>query len=373
MTAPLLPPSPAPGKAGQASDSHPSGSSGKSGESRFDEVSHQERRRLERSPDSEPQDKRTQPPEEPGSPPADPVAGTKPGGEGQSPVDAEQAGDGEPAWELELLDQGNPILFSFADLQALAEQPVTGNRLETGLPPGRAGTVAGPVPMLAIQQANGQDGGNALPGQSMGQVVEALLGQPSTEGGRPIDPAATLAAASRGTGTDLAGHLAQTQAQANTRLAEPAVPLRGYTTSIELPVGHAEWGDKLVGKLTWLTANKMSVAEIHLTPPDMGPMEVRVQVQQDQATVTVHSANPVVRDQLELHSHRLREMLNEQGIALDQFDVADSHDHRGGDREGGADDGDTVAGGVIDDDGSGQAITGDALDLSWRGEVDLYA
>ena len=155
--------------------------------------------------------------------------------------------------------------------------------------------------------------------------------------------------------------------------AETAVPLRAYATSIDVPVGHAEWGDKLVGKLSWLTARNLSVAEIHLTPPDMGPMEVKVRVQNDQANITVHSANPVVRDQLELHSHRLRDMLSEQGMSLAQFDVSDQSGNQTGGHD--ADQGDHAQGGrgpALGEATDGLVDTGH-LDLSWKGEVDIFA
>lgn len=156
--------------------------------------------------------------------------------------------------------------------------------------------------------------------------------------------------------------------------ADTAAPLRGYATSIDVPVGHAEWGDKLVGKLSWLTARNLSVAEIHLTPPDMGPMEVKVRVQNEQASITVHSANPVVRDQLELHSHRLRDMLGEQGLSLAGFDVADSSQQQAGDQEPGDSRGaGTATAGVAEGDPEDGAHAAHHLDLSWKGEIDIFA
>src|SRR5699024_4082862 len=126
---------------------------------------------------------------------------------------------------------------------------------------------------------------------------------------------------------------------------------------------------------SWLTAKNLSEAEIHLTPPDMGPMEVRVRVQNDQAAITVHAVNPVVREQLELHSHRLRDMLDEQGFSLAGFDVSDNPG--GESREQEAHEGQEAPqgrGGVVSavEDGVDEALTG-SLDLSWKGVVDVFA
>lgn len=155
------------------------------------------------------------------------------------------------------------------------------------------------------------------------------------------------------------------------RPGDPAM-LRGYATSVvDVPVGASEWGERIMGKLSWLAAKNFSVAEIHITPPELGPLEVRVQVQNDQATVTVHATTQAVREQLESQSVRLREMLAEQGLNLEGFDVSDSgaedssadpretaawQDGRGPDREP-----------VTEEPGQPQS-----LDLSWKGQVDLY-
>ncbi|HKK57406.1 flagellar hook-length control protein FliK [Marinobacter sp.] len=201
-------------------------------------------------------------------------------------------------------------------------------------------------------------------------LAESLLAGVTGDGGKASDTA-LLQNAIR-----FQGGLESVSAQANAvntpKMAPDAPILRGYATSIELPVGHAQWGDKVAGKLTWLTARNMSVAEIHLTPPDMGPMEVKVQVQQEQANITVHSANPVVREQLELHSQRLRDMLSEQGIALENFDVSDSGSDQA--RDGDTQSDERPVPGLMAD--AGQEDMGAelrSLDLTWKGEVDIFA
>ena len=196
-----------------------------------------------------------------------------------------------------------------------------------------------------------------------------------TDTGRNADSGSLINAGRFQSSMDLVSQQAANHANGAAKLtAENAAPLRGYATSIDVPVGHAEWGDKLVGKLSWLTARNMSVAEIHLTPPDMGPMEVKVRVQNEHATITVHSANPVVRDQLELHSHRLRDMLGEQGLSLAGFDVSDSPRQETGEQGGGNNDGSGGGGAsLVAGDQEDENISSGSLDLSWKGEVDIFA
>lgn len=251
-----------------------------------------------------------------------------------------------------IMPAGNPLPEADADiLLAPAVAPLA------GLP----GTMNG-------QGSQPNAGGAAITLGS--QLTELLSAGVAGESSRPVDPANLLTAPKFQTTLELAS---QQAAQSARVTAETAVPLRGYATSVDVPVGQAEWGDKVMGKLSWLTARNMSVAEIHLTPPDMGPMEVKVRVQNDQATVTVHAANPVVREQLELHSHRLRDMLGEQGLSLSQFDVSDQANQQAGSQSDGTGEGSAGA------DGAGVADTDEnlpdlgSLDLAWKGEIDIFA
>lgn len=292
-------------------------------------------------------------------PPSDLVPLLAPGGKVTS---AGEAGAAESTID------GVPL--TFAGLQSL----VASARTQSGTASAKAaGTSAKGQNLPFIQgknttmtlQASGQNGS----GTGMA-LTEALLAGVTADGGKGAD-SPILQTAIR-----FQGALESASAQANAvntpKMAPDAPLLRGYTTSIDVPVSHAEWGDKMAGKLTWLTARNMSVAEIHLTPPDMGPMEVKVQVQQDQASITVHSANPAVRDQLELNSHRLRDMLSEQGLSLEQFDVSDSgRDQSAGSEAGG--NGQSGEGFFADEEPDDSAIGVQSLDLSWKGEVDIFA
>ena len=264
--------------------------------------------------------------------------------------------------------------------QADSSAPLTFANLQSLMPTnGSAATAGGTVNVAMVNNglpgkplaANGQSAGTGGL-LSNNQFSDLLAANVTTEIARPVDPASMLSSPRFHGALDSA---AQQVMQA--KLAgDPNIPLRGYSTTVDVPVGQAEWGDKVMGKLSWLTAKNLQVAEIHLTPPDMGPMEVKVRVQNDQAAVTVHAANPVVREQLELHSNRLRDMLAEQGVALSEFDVSDqrggqadaqgeSSEQGDGSRQG--------AGGLKAVELEGQEVTSGHLDLAWKGEVDIFA
>ena len=238
----------------------------------------------------------------------------------------------------------------------------------TGQQPGGLPTTGA---LFAAMLEAGQDKGGK-PGRELLAGLQAGSLQTLSDGAAKSADTLTAQVASRLTAPELAQSLNQ---PATLRGQEAQALMRNYSTSVDVPVGADEWGEKVMGKLAWLTASQMSVAEIHVTPPDLGPLEVRVQVQNDQATVTVHTSTPAVREQLELHGHRLRDMLNEQGLSLDGFDVSDSADRDNsgqndeGDESGSSGTGQGLAAGDADTDTSEMT----ELDLSWKGELDVYA
>ncbi|MGM0570150.1 flagellar hook-length control protein FliK [Marinobacter sp.] len=277
--------------------------------------------------------------------------------------------DGQVAGLLELVDEAEvPVATGVNGLVpngatgSLKGAPAAGllaPGLSLGQQPGGASTVG--KLFAAIMQGGKESaprGGDLLAGlqnvsESSGKLADTLMTRMSApELTQSLNQAATL------------------------RGQEAQALMRSYSTSVDAPVGESEWGEKVMGKLAWLTASQMSVAEIHITPPELGPLDVRVQVQNDQATVTVHATTPAVREQLELHGHRLRDMLSEQGLSLEGFDVSDSSGRetadQQGDGEGHREPGTGPRAGELDGAEADNLAAG-SLDLSWRGEVDLYA
>lgn len=120
--------------------------------------------------------------------------------------------------------------------------------------------------------------------------------------------------------SDVSGLLQQTFTRGE---AARDATLRQYTTTVETPVQQQkQWSEQIAGKIAWLAGRSIQSADIQLNPPDMGPIEVRVQVHNDQAQVAVNAQNSQVREMLELNSSRLRDMLEQEGLSLAGFDVS---------------------------------------------------
>lgn len=91
----------------------------------------------------------------------------------------------------------------------------------------------------------------------------------------------------------------------------------------------AGWSEAVVDRVMWLSSQNLKSAEIQLDPADLGRLEVRVHMTQDQAQVTFASPNAGVRDALEGQMHRLREMFAQQGMNLADANVSDQSLNRG--------------------------------------------
>ena len=111
----------------------------------------------------------------------------------------------------------------------------------------------------------------------------------------------------------------------------------------------AAWGDKLGERVLMLSGNQVKTAEIKLTPADLGPLRVRVSIEDGAAHVQFHATHAVTREAIEQALPRLREMLAESGLSLGQTDVseqgvadgkADREYAAGGDEHGDAADAD---------------------------------
>ena len=88
-------------------------------------------------------------------------------------------------------------------------------------------------------------------------------------------------------------------------------------------VGGREWPDAIGQRLLWMAQGDQQFARLKLNPPHLGPLEVRVSVQNDQASVTFIAQHASAREALEAALPRLREMLDQNALQLVRADVSD--------------------------------------------------
>ena len=86
-------------------------------------------------------------------------------------------------------------------------------------------------------------------------------------------------------------------------------------------VGTPAWDAALGQKVVWMVAGGQQSASLTLNPPDLGPLQVVLHVNNSHANATFISAQPEVRQALEAAMPRLREMMSDAGIQLGQASV----------------------------------------------------
>ncbi len=103
-------------------------------------------------------------------------------------------------------------------------------------------------------------------------------------------------------------------------MTQPA-DVRVASTQVAVPFGRPEWTNAMNERVTWLVGQRMQSADIQINPPQLGPVEVRITIQNDQANVFFTSHNGAVREAIQAALPRLNEMLAQGGLSLGQTSV----------------------------------------------------
>ncbi len=95
--------------------------------------------------------------------------------------------------------------------------------------------------------------------------------------------------------------------------------------NIAVPITHPNWSNNLGESIKWMVQQHTQHADLRLTPPDLGMLEVRVQVNNNQTNITFSSPHAQVCDAVESALPRLREMFGQTGLQLGDVNVNVSH------------------------------------------------
>ncbi|HEY4213855.1 MAG TPA: flagellar hook-length control protein FliK [Steroidobacteraceae bacterium] len=204
------------------------------------------------------------------------------------------------------------------------------------------------VPMAQLPQAAGAPNGAVAASQdaaadattsavsnagaqqaSQQNLVAALLEQADGDGGDLLPHAAdqtkTDAAA---TDTRSSSNQTSTLSNDNSAVSSAAAHLStashfsiqhsANTAALEVktPVGSSAWSDELGTKITWMAHQGIESASLQLSPAHLGPVEVKISVQDGGTSVWFGAAQADTRAALEQALPRLREMFSTQGLTL---------------------------------------------------------
>lgn len=144
-------------------------------------------------------------------------------------------------------------------------------------------------------------------------------------------------------------------------LAEPAVATERLLQAVQntassvtdaMPTLDASGGSERLAqsaaqRLMWMAGERISRAELALNPPDLGPVDIQMELEGDQLRLQMAAATGAAKELLDAALPRLRDQLAAAGLELVQAEVSYRQgresgsdgtpaDHRAGDRAAGA-------------------------------------
>ncbi len=118
--------------------------------------------------------------------------------------------------------------------------------------------------------------------------------------------------------------LPETPAPTQVNIApQPVIVTANTQNHIAAPLSSHAWPAEFAQKISWMSTQQSQVAELHLNPPDLGPMSVVLTISDNQATAQFSSPHSAVREAIENAMPRLRESMAENGIMLGNATVND--------------------------------------------------
>ena len=210
-----------------------------------------------------------------------------------------------------------PQSVTTADALQLRAQGPWKSGVTADLPESAQAAVAQAV-RNAVVDADGA-GQPPLPVQQFGAAVRAAANAAAGVRASALEAAverlsATGTAASTSTPSGSA-QVAQNVAPTDAAAVRTALP----TTAVDTPLRQPGWDQALSERVMWVANQKFQGAEIKLNPAHLGPIEVRVQLHQDQAQISFTAQHAPAREALEAALPRLREMFAANGY--NQVDV----------------------------------------------------
>ena len=115
-----------------------------------------------------------------------------------------------------------------------------------------------------------------------------------------------------------------------TTVTDPALAAHSplFKSFIPAAVQSSNWSQGVSERVAWMVQGNFQNAEIKLNPANLGPLEIKMSITEDQARISFVSAHAPVREALDQTIPRLREMLEQQGLNLADVDVSQYSDSK---------------------------------------------
>ena len=149
-------------------------------------------------------------------------------------------------------------------------------------------------------------------GAASGQALQSLQGEPGSAANQQT---------AQGVHTHGAMHMLR-----HAPATQPATP----QLPVHTPAGQQAWAEDVGNQVRWMLGRAESKAELVLTPPNLGKLEVSINLNGDQTTAQFIASSQAARDALERAMPQLREVLQQAGIMLGDANVSTSQQGAGG-------------------------------------------
>lgn len=147
----------------------------------------------------------------------------------------------------------------------------------------------------------------------------ALSGRSSAQGNAPLREAANFAAEATAMETNTPPQ--PNSIGANLAARQPNEALATERANVSTHLREASWPQQFGEKIVWLAKSNQQSAQININPPELGPVQITLNLNGDQAKVVFASPHAEVRQAIESALPQLKEMLSSAGINLGQANV----------------------------------------------------
>ena len=190
---------------------------------------------------------------------------------------------------------------------------------------------AAPVPAtVGLAQDAGNAKGLPVPAPAVAATREIAAAAGTVASAREIAALANAGSADKHSQGSSGGSLladGSGNAIAGAALMNAAVPAAmdvnpAQTLKVAAGVETPEFAQGIADRVSWMVDSNLNGAKLQVNPPQLGPIEVRISVQGDNAQIWLTSHSAVTRDALEASSPKLREMLGAQGFGQVSVDIS---------------------------------------------------
>ena len=135
------------------------------------------------------------------------------------------------------------------------------------------------------------------------------------------------------------------------------------------------WGRVFASRVVWMANEQIQQASLSLNPKSLGPVEIKLNIQNDISSISFIAPQLTTREALEQALPRLRESFNDNGLTLLDVDISDKDEHEANEKEFG---GDTAQGTAkqseeLADDEDDKRIVASKIEIKNSSSINVFA